>query len=642
MNAPRSLLEQQLAPAKRVLDAIAPDTVARFDVLEALASLVGRCPIDALRAALPAEHTLTSAEATARAQDVLTLLERHLPVHYGLSALSRPRLTDAEQRTSGAYHTDHRLARFVAERARPHLVRGARVIDPAAGSGMLLVAATRVATDGDPRRAAQWLAESVTAWDRSADALRGAAIALAACTDDAGALAQMVERWRCHDSLLTPLGGDAGAYDVVLGNPPWEKLKVSRHEHAKAAGEERYYGEDDEGLDVDGLFASRASLAEYGRALSARFPRLGAGEPDLYRAFVELFVELTGSRGVISALVPAGLLRAQGTAALRRHLLDESRHLSVAVLDNRARFFSIDTRFKFLAIAVERGDRGERGPIVLEHARGTDDGVERTGRAELARDSLAALRPDLTIPEVRSDEEWALFERMCRAVAATSDARPSEPELVRELDMTRDRALFERSPGEPGAPGGPRLPLVEGRMVHQHRFGAKVHRAGTGRRARWEPRALGESVIGPQFWVAPDALPPSVRARAARLRAGFCDITSQTNERSMLAALIPAGVVCGNKVPTVTFADDASDTRLLSWVAIVNSLPFDWALRRVVTTTVNYFVLRSVPMPALAPGIAQELAAAARALWDADRGVAPLGAWAVAELRAYVDVEVAR
>lgn len=65
----------------------------------------------------------------------------------------------------------------------------------------------------------------------------------------------------------------------------------------------------------------------------------------------------------------------------------------------------------------------------------------------------------------------------------------------------------------------------------------------------------------------------------------------------MLAALIPAGVVCGNKVPTVCFPDDPTEDRLFLWLAIVNSIPFDWLLRRVLTTTINDFVLLSIALP---------------------------------------------
>jgi hypothetical protein len=153
----------------------------------------------------------------------------------------------------------------------------------------------------------------------------------------------------------------------------------------------------------------------------------------------------------------------------------------------------------------------------------------------------------------------------------------------------------------------------------------------------------GEAELRPQFFVNPRALPDAVRERAGRQRIGFCDITGQTNERSMLASTIPAGVACGNKVPTITF-DTAHDEELVAGVflAVVNSFAFDWLLRRVLTTTVNYFLLLSVPFPRLDldGDLARRLSDLARFVEAAyEDGIAEEGIWA---LRAELDALVMR
>jgi hypothetical protein len=127
---------------------------------------------------------------------------------------------------------------------------------------------------------------------------------------------------------------------------------------------------------------------------------------------------------------------------------------------------------------------------------------------------------------------------------------------------------------------------------------------------------------------------------------GFCDITGQTNERSMLAAHIPVGVVCGNKVPTITFQSDMATEEDLAylWLAVANSLPFDWLLRRTVTTTVNYFILLSMPFPRFEPDspMARKLVGLSRKLAKVNCTFdVPVDAWKVAEWRAEVDVCVA-
>jgi hypothetical protein len=127
-------------------------------------------------------------------------------------------------------------------------------------------------------------------------------------------------------------------------------------------------------------------------------------------------------------------------------------------------------------------------------------------------------------------------------------------------------------------------------------------------------------------------------------RVGFCDITGQTNERSMLAALVPAGVLCGNKVPTMVFSDTNDEDRLFLWLAVANSLPFDWMLRRIVTTTVNYFLLRSLPFPKLVRNSlrARRLISAAQEIRQlSEQGQGGGDPLRIGQLRAEIDVQVA-
>src|ERR1019366_3891875 len=97
----------------------------------------------------------------------------------------------------------------------------------------------------------------------------------------------------------------------------------------------------------------------------------------------------------------------------------------------------------------------------------------------------------------------------------------------------------------PVVPGGRYVPLYEGRMVHQFDCAAKAYVSGEGRSAKWRELPLGEKVLLPHFFV-------NVTGSAPPLRAGYCSITGQTNERSLLATMLPAGLAAGNKVPTLT------------------------------------------------------------------------------------------
>ncbi|MCX7595483.1 MAG: N-6 DNA methylase [Fischerella sp.] len=640
---------QLLEPAENLLNNISSSTNCeifefRLQMLEAAASRLGGFSLKEYNdefKILP----MVSYEFMNQIGEQLIEVLSSIPIHpsLALSALSREPLGMSEQRKTGAYYTDYRLAQHIATLGKTELHENSRVLDPACGTGILLVAISVALCGIDRKKARKWLSQCVFATDLSPTALRGARLALASLSDDLNAIREMWSHWRVQDSLIAPSDAwkkmSPQGFDLVVGNPPWEKIKLTRHEYLNETGDIRYYGEEYYNMDSKTYHTKRNEFKDYALTLKDKFKLLGSGEIDLYMAFFELFSQLVCPGGKIAMLIPAGLIRSQGTEILRQFLFENGRNISIEVIENRAKFFTIDTRFKFLALNYIRrkeNDEVARDLIYLRHATGTTNGMKYTGVAQLGRATLNQIRPDLTIPEVRNKREWHLFVSMIKSGIKWSDISSKwYPAIVREVDMTGERDKFQTEALTSC------LPVVEGRMVQAHRFGAKVYITGRGRKAIWTPRLAGQSLIAPQFWIKKDNLYDKILERSKIYRAGFCDIAGQTNERSMMAAIIPPGVVCGNKVPTITFPNDPSEQRLLLWVGIANSLPFDWMLRRVLTTTVNFFLLLGLTLPNLEPNTlpGRYIVHATRELMKIDT-MGKFDPWRMAELRANIDLVV--
>ena len=648
--SPRPLEEHLLRAASSFLDVatvklpLKTQYEGRLQILECASARLGAFSAEAFFQKFGVKPVLPIAELDGFASQLLEKLSL-LPFHpaLALSSLSRKPLSPHEQREAGAYYTDFRLASHLAQQSKVLWRTDRPVVDPACGAGILLAAVTIAICGADRQKTAQFLATSVIAADTSGDALRGACLALAALTNDLDAIVTMRTRWFLGDSLLRTEAEWArvapDGFGLVIANPPWEKVKVSRHEFAKATGTKRHYGADHTCAELEGLDGQRLKAGNYAKVLAKRYPLAANGEIDLYIAFVELFIKLAKDGGGVSALVPAGLIRSEGTKDIRKELIAVSTKLEVTVFENRSRFFSIDTRFKFLGLAIKTASEDEvasRRNLKLSFASGTDAGVIISSHANIPCSALQTIRSDLTVPEVRSSKEWALFASMTKnGVQWHTEDTLWTPLFCREVDMTKEKPKFRAKAGNGY------LALIEGRMVHQHRYGAKKYVSGTGRSAVWAPVPVGGSAVTPQHWIALKDAPQRAQERSQHLRAGFCDITGQTNERSMMAALIPPGVSCGNKVPTVLFNDDDRGQKLRLWVGVVNSLPFDWLMRRLVTTTVNYFLLRGVPLPSVEPLSlpGKEIVKAVNELQSLDTcGSSSAVAWRMAVLRARVDL----
>jgi Alw26I/Eco31I/Esp3I family type II restriction m6 adenine DNA methyltransferase len=514
-----------------------------------------------------------------------------------LSGLAEFNLNKLDRKTSGVFFTDSRLSEFLAS----HIKLGKRppkIIDPACGSGMLLCqAALKLRSLGISVEDA--LSNCIFGADLSNDSTRASVIALSSMTSSSATIKKLHSHIISGDSLhRTPQEWNAmskNGFDYVIANPPWERLRAISHDVSKSINADNHYGDEIPDEIEARITDHRRSVSKYSASVSSLAKLQGSGDKDLYKLFLELAIKLRSQDGTLCILVPAGLIRAASAVTLREELVRSSAELHYVLFDNRSRFFEIDSRFKFLAV-IAKHKIGKKPSERIKLSTGTckNSTVQADSTVSIRVADLSAIRRDLTMPEVRSKTEWDLFHKISTRHKTFGDESSLwSHSYVREVDMTLSRRDFKNQ-AQKGT-----VPLIEGRMIHQYRFGCKKYISGTGRKAVWinVTHEIAPNPV-PQFHISTNDLSPSRAACLAKTRAGFCDITGQTNERTVLASIIPSGVICGNKVPTIHFKNAShSDELKYAWVGIANSFCFDWLTRMVCTTSLNFFILDSIPIP---------------------------------------------
>ena len=550
-----------------------------------------------------------------------------------LSALSREPLDRVDQKEAGAYYTDYRLATLIGEQSGAVVSKDTTVADLSSGSGILLAAVTFEYKRKYPDEVMGWLKRNVYAFDLSEYALRGCRIALSSFLSDVTDIKEMYEKWRIVDSLLDD-DLPVCKFDLIVGNPPWGKVKLTRHSYMQRNGNGHTYGAGYEPYDGDHFYLEKKKLTDYNKRLRERYDWLQNTESDTYIAFLQRAFGAVKKDGQVLILLPAGVIRSKGTTSIREEIVKRCSRINFVIISNRARFFAIDTRFKFVLLSCDFSKKASPiNEIQLAHADGSDEDIAVSEPVMISIPVLKKARPDLTLPEVRSAEEMELYFRIYKNGCDWSSSPEWAYSISRELDMTNDKELFYTKPN------GATIAVIEVRMVQQHWFAVKKYVSGTGRAARWD-RADGE--LKPQFWMNPKDLSKDFYARVQRERVGYCDIAGQTNERAMMSCILPAGVACGNKVPTILFEDSREGKRELLWVGVTNSFVFDWLLRRIISTTANYFMILSVPMPAIAidSEIAESIITATRKIREL-RSNPEADEMKIAELRRRIDLNVA-
>lgn len=542
----------------------------------------------------------------ADAKEVAVMISRAaIPASVLLGILAVEELDDIEQKNKGVYYTDYRLAYAMATSFVPFLKKWIgdypqeipKIIDVAAGSGILLCAFLEKAKEFIPID--QLISSGIYAADISAHAIRATLLSIASYTNNMKTITSLHNHILHADSLTNKQQlfkmTVGGGFDLIIGNPPWEKLKLTRHEFDVASGSERHYGMAVKKLSKKKAaeFANKkAGLKKYAKEIDVLTSDI-KGEKDLYMIFLKLAMDLLKENGEMVQLVPASFIRNQQTAQLRKKLTDQSASLTISLFDNKAKFFEIDPRFKFIIIHLRKGSKLRMIKFGIVDSKGL---TAKTSSVKMDISALKTIREDLSIPEVRNINEWKLFERLSSKFQAFGNCDSIWAHTYsREIDMTLDRHILSKDRTIDS------LPVIEGRMIHQYATGVKAYVSGSGRQAIWTQCVPNASEhIKSQFYVDPVSLNSNQRKNLHKWRVGFCDITGQTNERTMLAAYVPPSCICGNKVPTIDFfyEDNFEDLSLL-WLAIANSFVFDWLIRKVITTSANFFIVDSIPVPSI-------------------------------------------
>ena len=175
-----------------------------------------------------------------------------------------------------------------------------------------------------------------------------------------------------HWPLEFPEVMASGGFDVMLGNPPWDRVKLQEQEFFAArapdvaeapnaaergrrilALQRAPDGSRDRLLFEEFEVAKRVSEASsvFARVSGedgGRFPLTGRGDVNTYSLFAELFTRATNGRGQAGAIVPTGVATDVTTAPFFAFLIKSKRLVSLLDFENRARLFpAIDSRVKF-------------------------------------------------------------------------------------------------------------------------------------------------------------------------------------------------------------------------------------------------------------------------------------------------------
>jgi hypothetical protein len=599
----------------------------------------------------------------------------------------------AERKRFGIYYTppqftrlivEETLGKLIAERVDPlpdlgqriTELRKLKIVDPACGSGAFLIAAYERLEDAYEEIARQMriagrlqdalnltnayadyiLTDNLFGVDLSAESVEITQLALWIRSARKGrTLADLSANIRRGNSLIRdksvhPEAFDwhaafpkvkvfaGGGFDVVIGNPPWERLKVQEREFFSLAAPEiaSTANAADRRKLVTGLetanpplwaryeSAMRAAEAalDYVRTPDAGFPLSGRGDVNTYMLFAELARTIGASNGRIGLLVPSGIATDNTTKEFFADLVESKTLVAIYDFVNRLGLFpDVEGRLKFCVLLINgRGVKHENVDFVF-FAEKMEELSEAHRHIKLTAKDLKLLNPNThTCPVFRSRTDADLTKRIYRSVPIFVDrnrktgGNPWQSKFSTMFHATNDAEFFE-TPARLKASGhvleGNRwrkgkkifLTLYEAKMTRDYDHRATKVQLGTG---NWYMNYEAESSTlvehqNPEFlslgrwWVSEDEVASRADHSLRTAAIGFHDIARSTDRRTMVACMVPWAAV-SNKLPMIINAGNVPWRRFCCLLGNLNSLPYDFVARQKVGgANLNFFIVEQIP-----------------------------------------------
>ncbi len=420
-----------------------------------------------------------------------------------------------------------------------------------------------------------------------------------------------------------PGNGWRGGFDCVLGNPPWERVKLQEQEFFAARSPDvsgapnaavrkrliRALETVDPVLYDEFRRAKRRAEGEsHLLRSSGRYPLNGRGDINTYAVFAEHDRAILSNCGRLGVILPAGIATDATTQEFFRSLVATRSLAALYHFENEGRIFEgVHNAFRFCVLVVSGSKSESPRADFAFFARHPADLGRVGARFTMSPEEIQLLNPNSgTCPVFRSRRDAELALNVYRHVPVLVKrgkpiANPWGASFSTMYHMSNDSNLFATA-DQLDADGWTRdgnryrrgsselLPLYEGKMIHHfdHRFGtydgqtqAQANKGDLPQLTdehHADPRLLSM----PRYWLAAEPGPWQL---------GFRDITGSEKVRTMVAALMP-GLPAGHTLPV------ASTERAHLLAGIWSSFVFDYfARQKVGGTHMTYFVLEQLPVP---------------------------------------------
>ncbi|WP_295614516.1 hypothetical protein [Chamaesiphon sp. GL140_3_metabinner_50] len=377
------------------------------------------------------------------------------------------------------------------------------------------------------------------------------------------------EKFFFHWCLEFPEVFQDGGFSCILGNPPWERIKLQEKEFFAARDAEIANAQNKavrerliKQLPLNNPeLLKEFELAKYdataqGRFVrgSSRFTLTAVGDINTYSIFSETARRLIAPTGKAGIIVPTGIATDDTCKKFFGDLVQTQTLSALIDFENSAPLFAgVHRSYKFSLLSISNQPTPEtKFSFFLTHPRQLED---KQRVFTLTPQDIALINPNtLTSPVFRTRADAELTRKIYQRIPVLENERtgvnPWGISFMRMFDMSNDSSLFRSEDqllgsgfhseeGKYNRGNQLYVPMYEGRMVHHydHLYASYSSRQGDYIK---NDRNLS-SKVKTQYWTPQKDVDNRMESRSWSQRwfFGIRRVTCNTNERTVIGSVIP-------------------------------------------------------------------------------------------------------
>ena len=399
------------------------------------------------------------------------------------------------------------------------------------------------------------------------------------------------------------------SYDVIVGNPPWEKLRFEERKFFRGIDNEiaSLSQKHERDQQVKKLKATWLQVYDLRNAVYDDYARLTAtsykhcriklavsGELNTYALFSELAFNMLSDHGLLALIVKSTLVTAPVHQKLWSSFLMNQYVKSIYLFENKNKIFNIDSRERF---AVFVATKDPCMPFTFSAGLTEIKQLHSADSITMTAEDIAIINPFTnTIPNVSNNDEVAFLKNAHRQFSLFSEIYP-KCHFGRLVHLTAHAAFIDKEPSEEN------LPIYEGKFLEQYDARYTTFR-GLPETKKYANKAASvktavlsngkKELPESRFFVHKDLWESYLRQYDKAYSLCWRSLTSPTNRRTMLAMILPTCPTC----QSIQMLQTESEEELVLMLALFNSIPFDYFVRiKMPGLDLTQSVIRQIPVP---------------------------------------------